>query len=390
MRVIHIAQSIAGGVGTYLDEIAACQLKSEGTEDIFFVVPEGSAEYLPFVSPKQTITFPSLGRTPLGLLVFGAVALKAIKTLDPAIVHLHSSFAGAVVRPMLALRPARPRIVYCPHGWAFGMEVGAVKKQFYCLCERILAALTDVIIVNSDAEHTLGQRYHIPASKMRTIKNGIAPGYGAKPKVWPRDEGCLDLIFIGRHDRQKGLDILLREIGHAGCENIRLHVVGKPVLGGSLPVPQIPKNVKFYGWLSRADIFEMLPRMDALVMPSRWEAFGLTAIEAMRSGIPVIASNRGALPEVVRHGLDGLIVDINRPGELGRVLAGLDRAELKKFGKVARARFRAEFTSDRMNHLIETLYRWVLATSRQPVAAAAIPARRSALRRRGTFPRERA
>ena len=378
MRVLHIAQSVAGGVGSYLDEIAAYQARSQGPGNVFFLVPEGAEAHLPSATRGQVITFPNSGRSAMGLAKFGISALKAVRRFRPAIVHLHSTFAGAVIRPILMAQRHRPHIVYCPHGWAFGMEVSPVKQRFYAFIERTLVAATDVIIVNSDAERALGGRYGFPASAMRTVKNGI----GAEVPVEIEDRGCgkptLDVAFIGRHDRQKGLDILLDEIRRARCENIQFHVVGKPIIDRNPRVSDWrPSNVTFYGWLSRAEIFKLLTGMDAVVIPSRWEAFGLVAIEAMRCGVPVIASNRGALPEIIRHGIDGLIVDIGRSGELGRVLAGLDRVQLRLFGKAAQTRFRAEFTAERMNRMIEGIYESVVgdAPMSQTLAATSLPPR---------------
>ena len=83
-------------------------------------------------------------------------------------------------------------------------------------------------------------------------------------------------------------------------------------------------------------------------MPSRWEAFGLVAIEAMRSGVPVIASNRGALPEVVEDGVGGYL-DLDDRDALGRLLSNLDRSELRRLGVSARQRWQEEFLSERIN-----------------------------------------
>jgi glycosyltransferase involved in cell wall biosynthesis len=117
----------------------------------------------------------------------------------------------------------------------------------------------------------------------------------------------------------------------------------------------------------------MIQRCDALVMPSRWEGFGLVALEAMRLGKPVIASRRGALTEIIEHGATGLLFDLDRPGELIDVLRHLDKVALAAMGVNARQEFLRSFTSERMNAELVTLYRTLLETkaargAKQPIA----------------------
>jgi glycosyltransferase involved in cell wall biosynthesis len=101
--------------------------------------------------------------------------------------------------------------------------------------------------------------------------------------------------------------------------------------------------------------------MDAVVMPSRWEAFGLVAIEAMRAGVAVIGSNRGALPEVIRNGIGGRIFDLDDPDALGRLLEELDADELRRLGESGRHRWERKYVADRMYQLTCEAYESVLA-----------------------------
>lgn len=371
MRVIHVAETVFGGVGSYLDEVGRYQMQFPGSQNVFFLIPEGGAGMLPSVARTQLVEFPDRGRTPPGLIAFGLAIARTIARIDPDIVHLHSTFAGLVGRIVTTVRPHRARLIYCPHGWAFGMEVTGGRKALYAWCERQLARATDTIIVNSVSEHALALRHGIPAEKMQIIGNGVAAAEEGQQTTLPVPS--IHLAFIGRHDRQKGLDILLDELGQPGCAHIHLHIVGRSVASGKSPlIGRTLRNVTFHGWLSRGEIATLMKQMDAVVMPSRWEAFGLVAIEAMREGVPVIASNKGGLPEVVRHGVDGLIVDIDTPGALGEILSGLDRPLLLRLGRSARARFAAEFTAERMNREIASTYAALLAGARHgPVPAIA-------------------
>jgi glycosyltransferase involved in cell wall biosynthesis len=172
------------------------------------------------------------------------------------------------------------------------------------------------------------------------------------------------VAVIGRHDRQKGLDVLLDTIKRFPLPHVHFHVVGEAVCSRTSSTGAHSRsNVTFHGWLDRAATADLLSRVDALVMPSRWEAFGLAAIEAMRAGIPVIASNRGALPEIVDHGVTGYIFDLDDRQSLGLLLTHLDPGELRRLGLSARAQWEKKFVADRMNAEIEEAYRQLVSQS---------------------------
>lgn len=359
IRVLHVAQSIAGGVASYFEELAAYQTKAFGKANVSFLIPSGSETHLPNIDPAQVLTFSRTSRRPGALLSFGRSASDAVRRLRPDVLHLHSSFAGAFVRPFLRSKGRKPRIIYSPHGWAFGMEVSRIRKLAYAAVERHLAARTDLILVNSGSEHGLAVRFGLPAQKLKMIENGIA---WAPPADRRRGAERIRLAFIGRHDPQKGLDILLDAIERFSLPNMEFHIVGASIVGPAISGTPERSNVTFHGWLGRVEMVQLLHQVDALVMPSRWEAFGLVAIEAMRAGVAVIGSNRGALPEVIKHGVGGYIFDIDDPGSLGRLLQQLDPTELRRLGDSARSHWEREYVADRMNHLTRQAYASVLSS----------------------------
>ena len=114
---------------------------------------------------------------------------------------------------------------------------------------------------------------------------------------------------------------------------MRLHVIGACVNEDRTEEPA--SNVNILGWLPRHAIDRYYAAADAVVMPSRWEGFGLVAIEAMRNGTAVIVSNRGALPELVEDGKTGHVFDLDEGdlGNLERLLRGLDKSRLGSDGQ---------------------------------------------------------
>lgn len=361
-RVLHIAQSIAGGVASFLEEIAPYQSERFGADNVRFLMPVGSEAHLPDLLPGQLVSFSPTSRNARALLNFARTAAAVIGEFRPDIIHLHSSFAGAL-RLSRSVRKSGARVIYCPHGWAFGMEIPEAKKRLYAAIERGLARTTDRIIAVSQNERDLALGYGLPSEKMRIVKNGIARSPISDRKPLP---GPLRLGFIGRHDRQKGLDILLETIGRTPLPGVHFEIVGAGVLQqGDDGRGDTLANATYHGWLSRADTLELLKSLDALVMPSRWDAAPIVAIEAMRAGVPVIASNRGGLPEIVQDGVGGYIFDLDDRGLFAELLRGLTREKLQRLGTSARKRWEQHYVADAMNEGTCGAYEEVLSAAKQ-------------------------
>lgn len=361
VRVVHVAHTIAGGIASFFEEIAPYQNAAFGKSNVKFLIPSGSESHLPSIDPAQIITIAATSRKPGALLTFGRAANESIKQLKPDILHLHSSFAGALLRILVQTGPKKPCIIYCPHGWAFSMETSTLRKWIYAAVERVLARRTSLLLVNSESEHDLAISFGLPRAKVRTVKNGVCwtPAPNANGKTGP-----LSLAFIGRHDRQKGIDILLETIERFSLRHIHFHIVGESVLGAEHSDPPFARdNVTFHGWLSRVETMKLLHHVDGIVMPSRWDAAPIVAIEAMRAGVAIIGSNRGALPEIIQDGVGGYIFDINEADSLGRLLERIDADELRRLGMTARARWESEYDADRMNRLTVEAYESVLPVS---------------------------
>jgi glycosyltransferase involved in cell wall biosynthesis len=112
------------------------------------------------------------------------------------------------------------------------------------------------------------------------------------------------------------------------------------------------------GWLPRDCLHSYYAAADGLVVPSRWEGFGLVAIEAMRAGTAVIASNRGSLPELVEHGTTGYIfhLDENELDKLEGTLRRLDKNRLREMGAAGARHFEQRFTAETMNRSLLDVY----------------------------------
>ena len=129
--------------------------------------------------------------------------------------------------------------------------------------------------------------------------------------------------------------------------------------------PPLEKHVQFAGYLDDAAVVRLLNGADALVFPSLWEGFGLPAVEAMQCGVPVLASDRGSLPEVVDDA--GLFFNPEAPDEIADcLLRFLGDQPLRMRLKAASVRRAAEFSWERAAELAEVCFRKCLADGRRP------------------------
>ncbi|MFD1949591.1 glycosyltransferase [Sphingomonas arantia] len=360
MKILHVAQILQGGVGAYLTEVVPAQVAALGADNVVMLAAADQRAYFPDAPPGIFRTFPSSRRSPRDLLRFARAARLAILRERPDIVHLHSSFAGMAVRSMPLPAP-RSKIVYCAHGWSFNMRVAAWKRAAYARIERLLTPASDAIICISHAERRDALARGLRADRLVTIHNGVRADPGPVPdRSALMDPACLNLLFIGRLDTQKGFAVLHAAMRRLSGRPIHLHCVGAAVVSGDAALPPLP-NITHHGWQAREAVPGFIAAVDAVVVPSLWEGFGLAAAEAMRQGRPVIASAVDGLPELVRDGVSGYLVPPGDVDALTDRLAGLDRATLRRLGPTAQALFRDRFTAERMNARILALYVALLA-----------------------------
>lgn len=365
-KVLHIAQRLPGGIISYIEELLPTQIAHYGAENVHALVGKLDVELMAMLPPSSVHTFPKVGRSFRELFNFARSTVAVVRSEKPDIIHLHSTFAG-LLRPVIAMaaRGRRPAIIYCAHGWAFNMRTAAWKKDFYAFVERLLAPIADHIICISDFEYRSAIARGIPAKRMTMIENAITaspPPAGKAPFRRSPGNDTIDILFIGRFDIQKGFDIAEDAMEELQDAPVTLHAVGGHVVNqeaangcGHKGLP----NIIYYGWQDRRVVYDFIDQADALVMPSRWEGFGIVAIEAMRQGKAVIATNVDALPDIIIDGVTGLIVPAEDPCALAKVLRGLDKAQLARMGQAAREHFLARFTSERLNREILQAYRLV-------------------------------
>lgn len=217
---------------------------------------------------------------------------------DDQVVHAHGY--KALTYASLACRQPHQRLFATFHGTTSHTP----DVQRWERLERALFSATRRVFVPSLATATSLRGLGVDEARMVVVENPVA----LKPleRRQPRPER---LLFLGRLSPEKGLEVLLAALAGVAPE-LELDVVGDgperarlTALAGSLGLGQ---RVRFHG-LHR-DVTGFLSTAGALVLPSWREGLPIAVLEARVSGLPVLASRVGGVPEVVRDGVDGLLI----------------------------------------------------------------------------------
>jgi len=356
-RVLHVCDSIIGGTGSFLAELLTPQAELYGPAALTLLMPEQHRDHIEPRLRDSGIRFEYFDRPNRlrGMAKLFFAYRRVRRASRPDIVHAHSFGAGVITRILRFGR--RPRVLFCPHGWAFSMQVSPNVRRFIVAVERYLARAADRILLISPHERDVAVEAGLPERKLVVINNAIA---AAPPAVAPAqwDDARIKLLFVGRLDRQKGLDLLLEAIAGLG-DRYALRIVGQAVLSTGTGSPT-PDFVEYVGWRDRNGVVAEMMAADAIIVPSRWEGFGLVAIEAMRVRRAVIASTAGGLNDILDGGRYGVSFPANDAAALRRTLETLDPATLPEWGERGHARFIAEYTAEKMVDAVDRVYRSAL------------------------------
>lgn len=362
-HILHVAETAQGGVGTYLEEIVPLQEARHGAGSTRVLVPTEHAQALPGLAGPWLHTFSNVGGRFRASIRLVSAAVRAVRAWRPDVVHVHSTYAGFFVRALFAFWPGSPAVVYCAHGWAFDRRGSRTRNRVIALVERLLSYVCGAIVCVSDRDCERAREVGIAADKLCVVRNGIADLPLADPTL-PKSAAewtCtgLRVLFVGRLDEQKGVDVFFDAMRHVGDRACAV-VVGASVVAHGQAVPEVPSNVQLAGWRSRAQIADLYRCAEVLVMASRWEGLPLVALEAMRAGLPVIATRVGGIPEAVEHARTGLLVDSENSEQLARAILSLDKMQLREMGQEARWRFDRLFRVERVVEELDNVYARVL------------------------------
>lgn len=220
-------------------------------------------------------------------------------------------------------------------------------------CERLTLHRLDAIIANSEYTREAIQRaYRLPSYKIfKCFKCIDLDVYRASRCSYSSTDGLV--LFVGGNMQRKGLQELIKAapLVVKRRPDVKFYVVGRdnniPKMMQLCRQSGVETHFAFLGWLPNEEVRKLYLEASVFVMPSLSEAFGVAILEAMASGIPVVATRVGGIPELVEHGVNGLLIEPNNYEVLAEaILAVLEDANLAarlgRQGRITAQRFGLE------------------------------------------------
>jgi glycosyltransferase involved in cell wall biosynthesis len=289
--------------------------------------------------------------------------VNLISIIKPDLIHLHSSKAGLVGR--IAGKICAVPTIFTVHGWGFAPGTPIVRKTIALISEKLTEKLATKLICVAESDRILALRLGIAKEEqLITIRNGISGDVfplsnpGKQP---PR------LLMVARFSEQKDQVTLIKAIAQLKEQAIHLDLVGSGSLLANCQ--QLAANLKISDRISflgdRYDVVNLLAGAQIFLLISHYEGLPISILEAMRAGLPVIATNVNGIPEQVSHEKTGLLVppkDVNTLAQT--ILKLIQSPQLRQaMGEAAREKFLEEFTKEKMLDRIANLYREILQYS---------------------------
>lgn len=282
------------------------------------------------------------------------------------VVHCHNPVGGLLGRLAAHMSKRKPFVIYTAHGFHF--FDGAPKKNwmFYYPVEKYLARLTDIII-------TINHEDYDRAGTFKYKKNGhaaIIPGVGVDTTRYiPRqnheqaiDQGSFHILSAGELNENKNHRVVIDAIASLNLQNIQYSICGEGPLREKLQAyidhQGLSGRVHLLGYCY--DMPQMLKTADLFIFPSYREGMGMAALEAMASGVPVIAADNRGTREYMQDGINGIVCDPSKPQEFARAIMQMykDRELREAYARNALqtiGRFTLEKNAQEMRRIYDAL-----------------------------------
>lgn len=284
---------------------------------------------------------------------------RLIRRIKPDLVHCHTSKAGIIGR--IAARLTGTPSVFTAHTWSFADGTSKSWKLVGTPSERIAASWTSKILAVSDSNRNLAiDRGVTSPDKIVTVHNGIDD---TPYRAWTDVKSVPGIIMVARFAPQKNQVQLIEAVSAIDLP-FKLTFIGdgptRAAVENLVAERGLQDRVEFLGM--RTDTDQILASSSIFVLATNWEGFPITILEAMRAGLPVIATDVDGVREAVVHGTTGYLVAKSDTTSLREriceLLADVDARH--RLGAAARARYESEFTQISMLRKIDSVYREIL------------------------------
>ena len=373
MRLMQVLEPSGGGSGRhFIDLCRGMQARGHTVHAVYSPVRAEER----FVEELQALGLPgvhsvAMARSPGPSDLAAWRALNAVmRRAGPFdIVHGHSSKAGALSRLRLPGRHV-PR-VYTPHAFrTMDPGLGNLGRKIYGSIEKLLArAFTDRLICVSADEYAHARALGMPREKLAIVVNGVdtppADQRASVRNALAIPAEALTFGFVGRLCHQKAPERLL-----AAFERVADHLPDAHLLmiGTGEMEEAVRRKIEASDHADRIHLStrftgpQAMAAIDALVMPSRYEAMSYVMLEAAAGGKPMVLTDVGGASTVLKDGENGILIEnANDPGPLAAAMLSLsDSDRLARYTASATARS-GDYSLERMIGETEAIYRGLIA-----------------------------
>lgn len=367
-RVLLVVESSGAGTGRHVADLAE-GLADRGC-DVHVVYGTARADARFYERLDQ---MPGVNRQPIAMHTVMhpsdvGVVLKVrryMKRHGPFdVVHGHSSKGGAIAR--LAAPGTGTRAFYTLHGLVMTDPTMARPKRWvYGAIERLLSVWTSRLIAVAPEEARAAVGAGLGKSRVVTVPNGIGPmrltARDAARKTMNASADDVVIGFVGRLVAQKGIEVLVRSFAAVApaLPNARLVIVGDGPLAVDMKALAASCGVADrVSWLGERDARQVWAGFDVFAIASWKEGLPYVVIEAMATGLPVVATTSAGVEILVEEGVNGHVVPPGDVTAFARSLTAIagDRQRLAAFG-AASLRIAERFTAERMVEGTLAVYR---------------------------------
>lgn len=294
--------------------------------------------------------------------------IKTLKKEKIDILSCHSSKAGILGR--IAARILGLKVIFTAHGWAFADGVSERQRKLYIKIERFFAAITDKIITVSQQDKDLALKYKIADSTMmEAIHNGMPDVHQSLIRKHSNNSDQIKFISVARFSEQKDHYSLLLALEKFNKHHLnwRLDLIGDGPLKSEVEKYcvslGIRDKVNFIGEVFNVD--EYLSKSDVFLLISKWEGFPRSILEAMRAGLPIIASDVGGVRESVIDSVNGFLIQRGDFDSLTKkiLITTQDDSLRSLMGVNSRRLYEESFTFDVMANKNMEIYFYLLQGS---------------------------
>ncbi|MBI4175713.1 MAG: glycosyltransferase family 4 protein [Candidatus Aenigmarchaeota archaeon] len=341
MRILHVVQHFwpcSGGVEVYLYELCRELIRRGHTSDVAcFDTCVYDVRKLPrreLVEGINIYRFPYIN---LKYYKMSFAVLKLLKVYD--VIHIHT--LGFFSDLLVLTKPLHGKpLVLSTHGAMFHTSKFSLPKSvyFYGWDRLVLKGIDRTIAVSRNDQEMFSKI----TRNMDFIPIALHIRQYSGLKREPRRH---TFLHIGRLARNKGIGNLLKTMASlkAHMPDFRLYVVGDDWMGIRKGFERMARelgigaNVIFCGRVSEKEKLSLLAKAQFFVSSSEYEGFGISVVEAMAAGMPVIANNIEAFRNFITHGKNGFLVDFSKPEETASFMRGIAGKDLSRISAAAKS-----------------------------------------------------